>query len=207
MRTSLLLLAGCGLLVGTGCTQPSPPPPAAPANAAAPLGATPATASALVLPAVSALHVYVEVRHNGAAAAPLEANDHARTVSLSLGELLRKQGYDVRSAEAAAPASEAGRSAAALATAIAAGQPAPETSRAVTYLRPNAPSLLLFVHLDETAAATEKTELVLGAFLADSATGTILWSNRVTLRPPASDSTLRLLAARLVENLPARPPA
>ena len=206
MRTSLLLLAGCGLLVGTGCTHPSQPPSAAPATAAAPLGASPAAASALVLPAVSALHVYVEVGNNGPAAAPLQGNDHARTVSLSLGELLRKQGYDVRSAEAAAPSSEAGRSAAALATAIAAGQPAPETSRAVTYLRPNAPSLLLFVHLDETAAA-EKTELVLGAFLADSATGLILWSNRVTLHPPASDATLRLLAARLVENLPVRPPA
>ncbi|MFT3829898.1 MAG: hypothetical protein QM691_09370 [Opitutaceae bacterium] len=133
----------------------------------------------------------------------------ANTVAASLRALLRERGFDVRATELILPRGDTGVASGALARAIAAGDSPPEVSRAVTYLHPNAPRLLLFVRLDEsTATANAATpSFVLGAFIADSADGAILWSNRVASTEPATDAQLRLLATQLLKNLPNLPPA
>ena len=205
MRPSLSLLAVLVALSLLGCAHRAGGSGAVanPGRIAAPLLAEHAARSRL-------LHIYVDA--DNVAAAPVSADlTHASTVAVSLRDQMRQRGYDVRGTESALPKGEAGATPGALARAVAAGQPPPASSRSITYLHPNAPQLLLFVHLQESpAAATQadsKPSVILGAFIADSADGTILWSNRVTARPPATDSQLRLLAVQLLKTLPTLPPA
>lgn len=195
-----LALAGCahrGIQAGVAAGETT-------ASTATPLLATHAARSRLV-------HIYVDA---GAAAAPSAfATDltHADTVALALRDQLRQRGYDVRGTDSALPRNEAGTAPGEIARHVAAGRPPPETSRAATYLHPNAPQLLLFVHLQEDPIIGDKSgdasAVVLGAFIADSADGAVLWSNRVSAPTPATDTQLRLLATRLIKNLPPLPPA
>jgi hypothetical protein len=173
-------------------------------HAATPGPAAPAARSRL-------MHIYVDAAAP-AAAAPFAADlTHADTVARALRDQLRRLGYDVRGTDSALPRHDAGAAPGDIARSVAAGQPPPDTSRAVTYLHPNAPRLLLFVHLQEDQAvgntSAAPSSVVLGAFIADSTDGAVLWSNRVSAPPPATDDQLRLLASRLIRTLPSPPPA
>ncbi len=146
------------------------------------------------------LNIYVDqASPNGAGRA------QAGSLALALRDLLRARGFEVRGAETSPPSGEGGYLAVRLAAAVAAGEPVPAAARPLSYLQPNAPRLLFFVHLG-TAANTKDDAPVLGAFLADSADGTILWSARATGRSPASDLQLRQLAERLLKTLPSLTP-
>jgi hypothetical protein len=154
------------------------------------------------------VHIYVD------SVAPVQAppvspeSGHASTVAASLRELLRERGFDVRATEVALPRGEVGVAPGTLAKAVAAGEQLPQVSRAVTYLHPNAPRLVLFARLDEAAITGTAAPIstVLGAFIADSADGTILWSGRVATTQPITDLQLRQLAAQLLKDLPNLPP-
>lgn len=93
---------------------------------------------------------------------------------------------------------------------LAAGDPVPANARTLTYLHPNAPRLLFFVCL--ATPPTPHTgghapdSVVLAAYLADSADGAILWSQRIATRRPISGEQLRLLAMQLLANFPGLPP-
>ena len=200
MRHATLTLA-TALLFTAGCSHRTAP--------AAP-GATAPTAPSTTLFVERTAHqrqvaIYVDcpAKTDGAARA------HAGALALSLRDLLRARGFDVRSAESAVPAGENGSAAGRLATALAAGSPAPERVRAVSYLHPNAPRLLFFVHLEN--AASDPTQAgkmqgpVLGGFLADSTDGAVVWSGRAAGRAALNDTELRQLAERFLKTLPPLP--
>lgn len=158
------------------------------------------------------VQIYVDASTDSAKAPHAADLAHAAAVVVSLREQMRQRGYDVRGSESTLPGGEGVTAPGELARAVAAGRTPPAFTRAVTYLHPNAPRLVLFVHLQETPvardnAAPSRQSIVLGAFIADSADGAILWSNRVSSSPPATDSQLRQLAAQLLKTLPTLPPA
>lgn len=154
------------------------------------------------------VHIYIDADTMAPVTLPPAEFGPANTVAASLRELLRERGFDVRATELVLPRGDTGVASGAVARSIAAGDRPPEISRAVTYLHPNAPRLVLFVRLDGNASAANLVapSLVLGAFIADSADGAILWSNRVASTEPATDAELRLLATQLLKNLPNLPP-
>ena len=190
---ALLLLAGCVHRTETPTT--GAPTPATPNTARF---AERATRQRQV-----AIYVDCPPAAGGAGHSP------AGALALSLRDLLRARGFDVRSAESAAPAGENGSAAGRLAAALAAGDPAPASVRAVSYLHPNAPRLLFFVHLETTssppAQAGKVHGAILGAFLADSHDGAVLWSGRATGRSTLNDTELRQLAEHLLKTLPPLP--
>ncbi len=147
--------------------------------------------------------LYIYVGNDGARAQGGTA--HAGALALALRDLLRPKGYDVRGAESVPPTSEGGLLAGRIAQTIATGGAAPSSARPISYLHPNGPRLLLFVHLQEnlpskTSARARVTAA--GAFLVDSTDGAILWSGRTTSRDPITDTELRQLSTRLLRTLP-----
>ncbi len=199
--TASFLLALAGLFGATGCSHPTRPaagllPPTSPADRVLLEHAT----------RLRLVHVYIDSATSAPGAPSAADFGPANTVAASLRELLRDRGFDVRATELVLPRGETGVVPGALVRAIAAGERPPSVSRAVTYLHPNAPRLLLFVRLDGYNEA-DALPVVLGAFIADSADGAILWSNRVAAATPPSDSQLRLLATQLLKSLPCLPPA
>ena len=208
MRPILPSLVLIGLLPFAGCVHraATPAAPATDLSPASPLQLAERTARTRLV------QIYVEATALPAQAPVATELIRANAVAVSLRDQLRQRGYDVRSSESAMPGVEAGTPPGELARAVAAGHTPPAFARAVTYLHPNAPRLLLFVHLQEAPAAADsataaRPAITLGAFIADSADGAILWSNRVTARPPATDSQLRLLAVQLLKTIPSIPPA
>lgn len=158
------------------------------------------------------LQIYVEaIVHSQQTPAAPDIR-HANAVAISLRDEMHQRGYDVRGSEPSMPANGAGTQPGELARAIGTGVTPPPFARAVTYLHPNAPRLMLFVHVDEAPATASgpnavRPAITLGAFIADSSDGAILWSNRVTARPPATDTQLRQLATQLLKTVPELPPA
>ena len=155
------------------------------------------------------VHIYVDAEVGSPLSPAAEDQTRAGTIALSLRDQMRQRGFDVREPEATMPPGEAGLAPRTMVRAVAEGQPPPASSRSITYLHPHAPRLLLFVHLQEDpqlGKGPRAPSLALGAFIADSSDGTILWSNRITARPPASDHQLRQLAVELLRTLP-NPPA
>ena len=208
MRPSLPILVLVGLLPFAGCAH-RVGTPAAQATArtavSSPRQIEHTTRTRLV-------QIYVDAAADSAKAPRATDQAHATAVAVSLREQMRQRGYDVRGSESTLPGGENGKAPGELARAVAAGRTPPAFTRAVTYLHPNAPRLVLFVHLQETPVARDsigpgRQPIVLGAFIADSADGSILWSNRVSSPPPATDSQLRQLAAQLLKTLPSLPPA
>ena len=186
-----LLVLVVALLLG-GCihsVKPLPPPPAT---------------GAAVLPQ-RMLHLYVDCVLP--AESPEVNRALATTIALTLRDQLRLRGYDVRGAEStvrngAAPsaAGEAIAQLSHLAAAVAAGTAPPATDRYATYLHPNAPRLLLFVALalGDSSTPHRPAELQLGGLLADSATGEIRWSGRLTARSASDEQSVRRLAGQLL---------
>lgn len=208
MRPNLPCIALVGLLSLVGCAHRTDTQPLSATSGAiaAPLKlAERATRTRL-------LQIYVEaVVHPQQATATPDVL-HANAVAVSLSDQMRQRGYDVRGSEPSMPANGAGTQPGELAHAIATGVTPPPFARAVTYLHPNAPRLMLFVRVEEnpaTASGTnaERPVIALGAFIADSSDGAILWANRVTANPPATDTQLRQLATQLLKTLPQLPPA
>jgi hypothetical protein len=208
MQPSLSILVLVGLLPFAGCAHRASAPTAHASDRtpmAPPLQTEHTTRTRRV-------QIYVDAASQPAQA-PLSTDlAHATAVAVSLCEQMRQRGYDVRASESIQPLGQPDTAPCELARAVAAGHTPPAFTRAVTYLHPNAPRLVLFVHLQESpatsaGAASAKPAIVLGAFIADSVDGSVLWSNRVSTRPPATDSQLRQLAAQLLKTLPALPPA
>lgn len=138
----------------------------------------------------------------------------SESIALTLRDQLRARGYDVRAAEPTDRTEATSLATAAaiarlgsLAQEVAAGTPPPAFARYATYLHPNAPRLLFFAaaHSDTAANPHRKPELQLGAFLADSASGEILWSGRTATRTAGDDQAVRRLAAKLLLNLALQP--
>lgn len=147
--------------------------------------------------------LYIYVGGDNAPAAVGTA--HVGALALSLRDLLRQKKYDVRGAESVPPTSEGGLLAGRIAQTIATGGAVPAAARPISYLHPNAPRLLLFVHLQENLPSKKSSRgpvTSVGAFLADSTDGAILWSGRTTTRDPLTDTALRQLANRLLKTLP-----
>jgi len=231
LRFVLVLATGFWL---AGCLhRPAGPGPASapatqPAAAPKPAGGT-APAARLLERAATLNQVYLYVDATVAAAGTedpaLAANRNlalAEAVAVTLRDQLRSRGFDLRSAEAAAARAvlagasdqEAFSELYALARAVAAGEPAPALARHATHLHPNAPSLLFFAALSGAAAETgikhPAAPAVLGGYVADTTSGAVLWSHRVTLAAPADDAHVRQLAVELVRalpHLPDNPPA
>jgi hypothetical protein len=208
MRPFLPFIVLVGLLPFAGCAHRASTP-AAHASARTTIPSPPQTAHTA---RTRLVQIYVDASADSAKAPHPADQAHAAAVVVSLREQMRQRGYDVRGSEYTLPGGEQGTAPGELARAVAAGRTPPAFTRAVTYLHPNAPRLVLFVHLQETPvardnAAPSRQSIVLGAFIADSADGAILWSNRVSSSPPATDSQLRQLAAQLLKTLPALPPA
>lgn len=208
MRPSLRIIVLLGLLPFAGCAHRASAPAAHPSGRTTetPPEQTAHTARTRLV------QIYVEASADSAKAPRATDQAHATAVAVSLREQMRQRGYDVRGSESTLPGGENGKAPGELARAVAAGRTPPAFTRAVTYLHPNAPRLVLFVHLQETPVARDsiapgRQPIVLGAFIADSADGSILWSNRVSSPPPATDSQLRQLAAQLLKTLPTLPPA
>ncbi|HLP00487.1 MAG TPA: hypothetical protein VK163_00575 [Opitutaceae bacterium] len=201
--TTAIILLASGLLAVAGCAHRLHPSaiPVAPITASDQLLLDHAARLRLV-------HIYIDADTMAPVTLPAAEFGPANTVAASLRELLRERGFDVRATELVLPRGDTGIASGALARAIAAGDRPPEVSRAVTYLHPNAPRLVLFVRLDGNVSPANLAapSLVLGAFIADSADGAILWSNRVASTEPATDAELRLLATQLLKNLPNLPP-
>ncbi len=195
MRLALpVLLAAC--LLTTACVHRTGETPAS----AQPAAGSPAAELQERASRSRSLTIYVDQANPGGAGLA-----QAGHLALALRDLLGARGFDVRAAETTPPNGEGGALACQLATAIAAGEAAPAAARTLSYLQPNAPRLLFFVHLG-TAADARNGAPVLGAFLADSADGTILWSARATSRSQPTDLQLRQLAERLLKTLPALTP-
>jgi hypothetical protein len=195
MRFALpVLLAAC--LLTTGCIHR----PGETTATAQPAAGSPGAVLQERAGRSRSLNLYVDQASPGGAGLA-----QAGPLALALRDLLRARGFDVRSAETTPPNGEPGALASQLAAAIAAGEPAPAAARPLSYLQPNAPRLLFFVHLG-TAADARNGAPTLGAFLADSADGTILWSARATSRSQPTDLQLRQLAERLLKTLPALTP-
>lgn len=208
MRPSLPIIVLLGLLPFAGCAHRAGTP-AAHASGRTAVSSPEQTAHTA---RTRLVQIYVDASADSAKATLPNNLTHANAVAVSLCEQMRLRGYDVRGSESAHTPGQPSAAPDELARAVAAGHTPPAFTRAVTYLHPNAPRLVLFVRLQETPAARDsvssaRQSVVLGAFIADSADGAILWSNRVTARPPATDSQLRLLAAQLLKTLPSLPPA
>ena len=206
MRPTYPLLVLAGVLLLGGCNHPS-------GTATSAGGPSPIAAGAPVAPQ-RLLHVYVD----SALLFENAGSNHslAEAVALTLRNELRLRGYDVRAAEAVgagAPVPSAPGAAmvqlGALAHSIAAGSPPPASTRHATYLHANSPRLLLFVALDLGAARNshQPAELRLGAFLANPATGEILWAERVSGRVASNNQGVRRLAGKLLHNLTLVPPS
>lgn len=196
-RAAMRTLPVAALLAATllaGCAHHS--------KTATPSAADPSPLLAERLATTRLLHIYA-----GSANMPdRNASELATALALTLRDTLRSRGFDVRGAETSPPATEGSQGIGELARAAALGGPLPDSARSLSYRHPNAPRLLLCVHLEGEAApggAAPAARLTLGGFLADSRDGTILWSAHVARHGTAADNRLRELATQLLATLPA----
>lgn len=194
----LLLLAGCAHTPELKqTTEPAPPGGSSAAGGAAALR-------------TRSVQIYVDTTPSESASATDPGWIRAETFALVLRDRLGDRGFEVRSAEAHPPPGNAGTAAVAITRLIADGSPPPTTTRALAYLHPNAPRLLLMVGIEKSpgpaAMPGRDGPLLIGALLADTTDGSILWSHRLVENLPTDDRQLRRLADQLLVTLPTPPP-